>query len=166
PLAFTKTFSMFFAAMLAITLGPVLMTLLIRGKISPEAKNPLNRFLISVYEHALNFVLRFRGFVLLGALLLLLLTIFPFSRLGQEFMPPLNEGTLLYMPTAVPGMSITEATKILQIQDRQLKKIPEAVTVFGKAGQAETPTDPAPLSMFETIVALKPPNEWRKGMTW
>ena len=166
PLAFTKTFSMFFAAMLAITLGPVLMTLLIRGKIAPEAKNPLNRFLISVYEPALNFVLRFRGFVLLGALLLLAVTIFPFLRLGKEFMPPLNEGTLLYMPTAVPGMSITEATKILQIQDRQLKKFPEVTTVFGKAGQAETSTDPAPLSMFETIVSLKPFDQWPRGMTW
>jgi len=166
PLAFTKTFSMFFAAMLAITLTPVLMTLLIRGKISPEARNPLNRFLISVYEPALNFVLRFRGFVLLGALLLLFLTIFPFARLGKEFMPPLNEGTLLYMPTAVPGMSITEATKILQIQDRQLKKFPEVTTVFGKAGQAETSTDPAPLSMFETIVSLKPFDQWPRGMTW
>src|SRR6266852_373984 len=166
PLAFTKTFSMFFAAMLAITLAPVLMTLLIRGKISPEAKNPLNRFLISIYEPALNFVLRFRGFVLLGALLLLFLTIFPFARLGKEFMPPLNEGTLLYMPTAVPGMSITEATKILQIQDRQLKKFPEVTTVFGKAGQAESSTDPAPLSMFETIVSLKPFDQWPRGMNW
>ncbi|MEY2555684.1 MAG: copper/silver efflux system protein, partial [Verrucomicrobiota bacterium] len=166
PLAFTKTFSMFFAAMLAITLAPVLMTLLIRGKISPEAKNPLNRFLISVYEPVLNFVLRFRGFVLLAALVLLLLTIFPFSRLGKEFMPPLNEGTLLYMPTAVPGMSITEATKILQIQDRQLKQFPEVTTVFGKAGQADTSTDPAPLSMFETIVSLKPFDQWPRGMTW
>jgi Cu(I)/Ag(I) efflux system membrane protein CusA/SilA len=166
PLAFTKTFSMFFAAMLAITLAPVLMTLLIRGKIALETKNPLNRFLISVYEPALNFVLRFRGLVLLGALLLLLLTIFPFARLGKEFMPPLNEGTLLYMPTAVPGMSITEATKILQIQDRQLKKFPQVTTVFGKAGQAETSTDPAPLSMFETIVSLKPFYQWPRGMTW
>ena len=166
PLAFTKTFSMFFAAMLAITLAPVLMTLLIRGKIAPEAKNPINRFLIFIYEPALNFVLRFRRRVLLGALLLLLLTIFPFARLGKEFMPPLNEGTLLYMPTAVPGMSITEATKILQIQDRQLKKFPEVTTVFGKAGQAETSTDPAPLSMFETIVSLKPFDQWPRGMTW
>ena len=166
PLAFTKTFSMFFAAMLAITLTPVLMTLLIRGKISPEEKNPLNRFLISIYEPALNFVLRFRWFVLLGALLLLLLTMFPFARLGKEFMPPLNEGTLLYMPTAVPGMSITEATKILQIQDRQLKKFPEVTTVFGKAGQADTSTDPAPLSMFETIVSLKPFDQWPRAMTW
>ena len=166
PLAFTKTFSMFFAAMLAITLAPVLMTLLIRGKIAPEGKNPVNRFLISIYEPALNFVLRERRFVLLSALLLLVLTIFPFARLGKEFMPPLNEGTLLYMPTAVPGMSITEATKILQIQDRQLKKRPEVTTVFGKAGQAETSTDPAPLSMFETIVSLKPFDQWPRGMTW
>jgi Cu(I)/Ag(I) efflux system membrane protein CusA/SilA len=166
PLAFTKTFSMFFAAFLAITLVPVLMTLLIRGKIAPEAKNPLNRFLISVYEPVLNFVLRFRRFVLLGALLLLVLTIFPFAKLGKEFMPPLNEGTLLYMPTAVPGMSITEATKILQIQDRQLKTFPEVTTVFGKAGQADTSTDPAPLSMFETIVSLKPFDQWPRGMTW
>jgi Cu(I)/Ag(I) efflux system membrane protein CusA/SilA len=166
PLAFTKTFSMFFAAILAITLTPVLMTLLIRGKIAPETKNPVNRFLISIYEPALNFVLRFRGLVLLGALLLLLLTIFPFARLGKEFMPPLNEGTLLYMPTAVPGMSITEATKILQIQDRQLKEFPEVTTVFGKAGQADTSTDPAPLSMFETIVSLKPFDQWPRGMTW
>jgi copper/silver efflux system protein len=166
PLAFTKTFSMFFAAILAITLAPVLMTLLIRGKIAPETKNPLNRFLISIYEPALNFVLRFRGLVLLGALALLVLTIFPFARLGKEFMPPLNEGTLLYMPTAVPGMSITEATKILQIQDRLLKKFPEVTTVFGKAGQAETATDPAPLSMFETIISLKPLDQWSRGMTW
>jgi copper/silver efflux system protein len=166
PLAFTKTFSMFFAAILAITLAPVLMTLLIRGKIAPETKNPLNRFLISIYEPALNFVLRFRGLVLLGALALLVLTIFPFTRLGKEFMPPLNEGTLLYMPTAVPGMSITEATKILQIQDRLLKKFPEVTTVFGKAGQAETATDPAPLSMFETIISLKPLDQWSRGMTW
>jgi Cu(I)/Ag(I) efflux system membrane protein CusA/SilA len=166
PLAFTKTFSMFFASFLGVTLVPVLMLLLIRGKITPEKDNLVNRFLISGYQPFVNFVLRYRWFTLACAALLLLITIFPFKRLGSEFMPPLNEGTLLYMPTAVPGMSITEATKILQIQDRQLKKIPEALTVFGKAGQADTPTDPAPLSMFETIVALKPPNEWRRGMTW
>src|SRR5881227_4060061 len=166
PLAFTKTFSMFFASFLGVTLVPVLMTLLIRGKITPEEKNPVNRFLIRAYQPFADFVLRYRWFTLGCALVVLLITVFPYKRLGSEFMPPLNEGTLLYMPTAVPGMSITEATKILQIQDRQLKKIPEAVTVFGKAGQADTPTDPAPLSMFETIVALKPPNEWRKGMTW
>jgi Cu(I)/Ag(I) efflux system membrane protein CusA/SilA len=166
PLAFTKTFSMFFAAMLAITLAPVLMTLLIRGKMAPEAKNPLNRFLISLYEPVLSFVLRFRALVLIAAVLLFILTIFPFMQLGKEFMPPLNEGTLLYMPTAVPGMSITEATKILQIQDRQLKRFPEVTSVFGKAGQAETSTDPAPLSMFETMVSLKPFDQWPRGVTW
>src|SRR5438067_1932880 len=166
PLAFTKTFSMFFASFLGVTLVPVLMAMLIRGKIMPEIKNPVNRVLIRVYQPFVNFVLRYRVFTLIAALVILLLTIFPYSRLGSEFMPPLNEGTLLYMPTAVPGMSITEATKILQIQDRQLKKIPEAVTVFGKAGQAETSTDPAPLSMFETVVTLKPADQWRKGMTW
>src|SRR5256712_572705 len=166
PLAFTKTFSMFFASFLGVTLVPVLMLLLIRGKITPEKDNPVNRVLISGYQPFVNFVLRYRWFTLACAALLLVITIFPFKRLGSEFMPPLNEGTLLYMPTAVPGMSITEATKILQIQDRQLKKIPEALTVFGKAGQADTPTDPAPLSMFETIVALKAPDQWRKGMTW
>jgi len=139
PLAFTKTFSMFFASFLGVTLVPVLMAMLIRGKIMPEIKNPVNRVLIGVYQPFVNFVLRYRVFTLVSALVILVLTIFPYSRLGSEFMPPLNEGTLLYMPTAVPGMSITEATKILQIQDRQLKKIPEAVTVFGKAGQAETP---------------------------
>src|SRR5213075_1561319 len=112
-----------------------------------------------------NFVLRYRWFTLACALVILGLTIFPFARLGKEFMPPLNEGTLLYMPTAVPGMSITEATKILQIQDRQLKKCPEVTTVLGKAGQAETSTDPAPLSMCETIVSLKPFDQWPRGMT-
>src|SRR5438105_2595653 len=155
PLAFTKTFSMFFAAFLGVTLVPVLMVLLIRGKITPEIKNPVNRFLIWAYQPLANFVLRYRMFTLACAALLLALTIFPFKRLGSEFMPPLNEGTLLYMPTAIPGMSIAEAAKILQIQDRQLKKIPEAVTVFGKAGQADTRTDPAPLSMSETVVTLK-----------
>src|SRR5215469_14291600 len=166
PLAFTKTFSMFFASFLGVTLVPVLMTLLIRGKITAEEKNPVNRFLSRAYHPLADFVLRYRWFTLLAALVVLLITIFPYKRLGSEFMPPLNEGTLLYMPTAVPGMSITEATKILQIQDRQLKKIPEAVTVFGKAGQADTPTDPAPLSMFETVVTLKPYDQWRRGMTW
>src|SRR5436853_1262210 len=126
PLAFTKTFSMFFASFLGVTLVPVLMLLLVRGKITPEKDNPVHRFLISGYKPFVNFVLRYRWFTLAFAALLLIITIFPFKRLGSEFMPPLNEGTLLYMPTAAPGMSITEATKILQIQDRQLKKIPEA----------------------------------------
>ena len=161
PLAFTKTFAMFFAAILGITLVPVLMLLLVRGKITPEVKNPVNRFLIWAYQPFVNFVLRHRAFTLIAALLILVATIFPYSQLGKEFMPPLNEGTILYMPTAVPGMSINEATKILQIQDRMLRKIPEVVTVFGKSGSAETPTDPAPVSMFETVVQLKPQEQWR-----
>ena len=136
PLAFTKTFSMFFAALLGVTLVPVLMVLFIRGKITPEIKNPVNRFLIWAYQPFVHFVLRFRWLTLgRGAASLLGVTIFPFSKLGNEFMPPLNEGVILYMPTAVPGMSITEATKILQIQDRMLRKFPEVETVFGKAGQ-------------------------------
>ena len=166
PLAFTKTFSMFFAALLGVTLVPVLMLLLIRGKITPEIKNPVNRFLIWAYQPVVHFVLRFRWLVILLALVILGITIFPYLRLGKEFMPPLNEGTILFMPTAVPGMSITEATKILQIQDRLLRTVPEVESVFGKAGQAETPTDPAPLSMFETVVVLKPIKQWRAGMTW
>ena len=166
PLAFTKTFSMFFAALLGVTLVPVLMVWLIRGKITPEIKNPINRFLIWAYQPFVDFVLRFRWLTLSAALLILVATYYPFSRLGNEFMPPLNEGTILYMPTAVPGMSINEATKILQIQDRMLSKIPEVERVFGKAGQAETPTDPAPLAMFETVVTLKPHDQWRAGMTW
>jgi Cu(I)/Ag(I) efflux system membrane protein CusA/SilA len=166
PLAYTKTFSMFFAALLGVTLTPVLMTLLIRGKITPESKNPVNRFLIWAYEPVVNFVMRHRWPTLACALLLLAATVFPYGRLGKEFMPPLNEGTLLYMPTAAPGMSITEATRVLQIMDRELETIPEVARVFGKAGQAETSTDPAPVSMFETVVSLKPPDQWRPGMTW
>ncbi len=166
PLAFTKTFAMFFAAILGITIVPVLMLLLVRGKITPEAKNPVNRFLIWAYQPFVNFVLRHRFATLLGAVLTLVVTIYPYSRLGKEFMPPLNEGTILYMPTAVPGMSINEATKILQIQDRMIAKVPEVERVFGKAGQSESPTDPAPLAMFETVVTLKPHDQWRPGMTW
>jgi Cu(I)/Ag(I) efflux system membrane protein CusA/SilA len=166
PLAFTKTFSMFFAALLGVSLVPVLMLLFIRGKITPEAKNPINRFLIWAYQPFVNFVLRFRWLTLIVALLIMGVTIYPFKKLGKEFMPPLNEGDILFMPTAVPGMTVTEATKVLQIQDRMLHEFPEVESVFGKAGQAETSTDPAPLSMFETIVRLKPPEQWRSGMTW
>ncbi|MGH7952583.1 MAG: efflux RND transporter permease subunit [Limisphaerales bacterium] len=166
PLAYTKTFAMAFAALLGVTLVPVLMTLLVRGKIRPEARNPVNRFLIWAYQPVVRFVLRFRWFVVLAALAILAATFFPFHKLGTEFMPPLNEGSILFMPTAVPGMSVTEATRLLQIQDRILRGIPEVDRVFGKAGQAETATDPAPLSMFETIVTLKPHDQWRRGMTW
>ena len=166
PLAYTKTFAMAFAALLGVTLVPVLMTLMVRGKITPEAKNPVNRFLIWIYQPFVRLVLRFRWLTVFIGLLILVATIYPFKKLGSEFMPPLNEGTILFMPTAVPGMSVTEATRILQIQDRLLKSIPEVDRVFGKAGQSETATDPAPLSMFETVVSLKPHEHWRPGMTW
>jgi Cu(I)/Ag(I) efflux system membrane protein CusA/SilA len=166
PLAFTKTFSMFFAALLGATLVPVLMTFFVRGKITPEQKNPVNRFLIWAYQPFVHFVLRFRWLTLIVALLIMAVTVYPYKKLGKEFMPPLNEGDLLFMPTAVPGISIEEATKILQIQDRILRQFPEVESVFGKAGESETSTDPAPLSMFETVVKLKPPEQWRTGMTW
>src|SRR3954466_548875 len=166
PLAFTKTFSMFFAALLGVTLVPVLMTFFIRGKITPEIKNPINRFLIWVYQPFVHFVLRFRWLTIFLALLVMAITVYPFVKLGKEFMPPLNEGDILFMPTAVPGIAIGEATKVLQIQDRMLRQFPEVESVFGKAGASETATDPAPLSMFETVVKLKPSEQWRQGMTW
>jgi copper/silver efflux system protein len=166
PLAFTKTFSMFFAALLGVTLVPVLMVWLIRGKITPEIKNPVNRLLIWVYQPFVKFVLRFRWLTLIIALLVMGATVYPFKKLGKEFMPPLNEGDILFMPTAVPGITVTEAMKVLQVQDRMLRQIPEVETVFGKAGQSETSTDPAPLSMIETVVKLKPAEQWRRGTTW
>lgn len=166
PLAYTKTFSMFFAALLGVTLVPVLMLIFVRGKIAPEKKNPVNRFLIWAYRPFVNFVLRFRWLTLFAAAAVMAAAIYPFSKLGKEFMPPLNEGDILYMPTAVPGIAIGEATRVLQVQDRLLREFPEVENVFGKAGQSETPTDPAPLSMIETVVKLKPPGQWRPGMTW
>ncbi len=166
PLAYTKTFSMFFASLLAITITPALITLLIRGKIKPEEKNPINRFLIRIYNPVVSLALRFKKTVIAVSAVILLITVIPFLRLGSEFMPPLNEGTILYMPTAVPGISITEAAKILQIQDKMLMQFPEVERVFGKIGRAESPTDPAPLSMVETVVTLKPEDQWREGMTW
>jgi Cu(I)/Ag(I) efflux system membrane protein CusA/SilA len=166
PLAFTTTFSLFFSALLAITLTPALIVLLIKGKVKPEAKNPISRGLIWLYNPVVTFALRFKKTVILSALVVLILTLIPFSRLGSEFMPPLNEGTILYMPTAVPGMSITEAAKILNAQDKMLMKFPEVERVFGKIGRAETATDPAPLSMVETVITLKPKDQWRPGMTW
>jgi len=166
PLAFTKTFSMFFASLLAITFTPALIALFIRGRIKPEEGNPISRFLIRLYQPLVHFVLRYKKAVLASSAVLFLITIFPFMRLGSEFMPPLNEGTILYMPTAVPGMSVTEASKILQTQDRMLMEFPEVERVFGKIGRSQSPTDPAPLSMVETVVTLKPESEWREGMTW
>ena len=166
PLAFSKTFAMLFASILGLVLVPVLMVWLIRGKIRPENKNPINVFLIALYSPLVSLVLRFPWYTIGVAAILLAATWIPFSRLGKEFMPPLNEGTILYMPAAVPGISIREAARILQIQDRILKKFPEVESVFGKAGQADTATDPAPLSMFETVVQLKPPEQWPVGVTW
>ncbi len=161
PLAFTKTFAMLFASFLAITFTPVLMTLLIKGKIRHEDDNPVSRFLIRIYHPVAEFSLRFRKYVIIAALIIMGITVIPFSRLGSEFMPPLYEGTLLFMPSALPGTSITTMTQVLQAQDRIMKQFPEVQQVFGKAGRAETPTDPAPLEMIETVVNLKPPNTWR-----
>jgi copper/silver efflux system protein len=166
PLAFTKTFAMLFAAFLSITLVPLLMVYLIRGRITATDKNPINRFLVSLYEPMARLLLRFRMLVIFASLVLFGATVPVFLKLGSEFMPPLNEGSILYMPTALPGISVTKATQILQQQDALLKQFPEVERVFGKIGRAETSTDPAPLSMTETTVTLKPEEEWRPGMTW
>ncbi len=166
PLAFTKTFAMFFASFLSITLAPVLMLLLIRGRIHPEARNPLNRLLIALYLPVVEWVLRFKKSTVVLAVATMILTVPAFQQLGSEFMPPLNEGIIFYMPTTLPGISVTQAARLLQMQDRILKSFPEVEWVFGKAGRAETSTDPAPFSMGETTVMLKPEHQWRKGMTW
>ena len=165
PLAFTKTFAMAGAALLSVTLVPVLMLLFIRGRIMPEAKNPLNRALIAGYRPIIAWVLRRKALTIGAALLVLLLSIYPASRLGSEFMPTLNEGTLLYMPASLPGMSMTKAAEVLQTQDRIIKSFPEVASVYGKAGRAGTATDPAPTEMFETVIKLKPESAWRAGMT-
>jgi Cu(I)/Ag(I) efflux system membrane protein CusA/SilA len=166
PLAYTKTFSMLFATVLSVTLAPVLMVLLIRGKVRPETKNPLNRWLIALYRPILSSALRVRWFTLGIAVVTFGLTVPAFMRLGAEFMPPLNEGTILYMPTTVPGLSIPEATKVLQVQDQLLTTFPEVERVFGKMGKAPTATDPAFVGMAEITVTLKPEAQWRPGMTW
>lgn len=166
PLAFTKTYSMGFAAILAVTLTPALAALFIRGKILAEHKNPLNRWLIALYSPVVRWVVQYRKTVIVVALLGMALTVPAFLRLQSEFMPPLNEGVILYMPTAPPGMSTTEAANVLQKMDRQLKQFPEVVSVFGKMGRARTPTDPAPIGMAETTIVLKPQSEWRPGLTW
>jgi Cu(I)/Ag(I) efflux system membrane protein CusA/SilA len=166
PLAFTKTYSIGFASILAITLTPALAVLLIRGKAHDEHRNPINRWLTAAYTPVVRFVVEHRWRVIVVALLAIVLTVPAFFRLGNEFMPPLNEGVLLYMPTAPPGMSENESVVLLQAMDRELKKFPEVVTVFGKEGRAESPTDPAPLGMAEITVVLKPRAEWRKGLTW
>jgi Cu(I)/Ag(I) efflux system membrane protein CusA/SilA len=186
PLAYTKTFSMIVAAVLAITLDPAMRLLfthmknfdfrprwlarvanaVLVGKIHSEENHPISRVLIRLYHPVAEFSLRWKWAVILGAIAIVLVTIPIYQRLGSEFMPPLDEGVLLYMPTTMPGLSITEAQRLLQVQDRILKRFPEVARVFGKAGRAETSTDPAPLSMFETVVTLKPVTEWRKVDTW
>ncbi|HPU80116.1 efflux RND transporter permease subunit [Accumulibacter sp.] len=165
PLAYTKTFSMAGAALLSVTLVPVLMMLFIRGKIMPEAKNPVNRFLIWIYRPIIAGVMRWKKLTILLAVLALALSIYPASRLGSEFMPTLNEGSLLYMPASLPGMSITKAAELMQTQNKIIKSFPEVTSVYGKAGRANTATDPAPTEMFETVINLKPESEWRAGMT-
>jgi Cu(I)/Ag(I) efflux system membrane protein CusA/SilA len=165
PLAFTKTYAMAAAAGLAVTLVPVLMGYLIRGHIPAEARNPLNRALIAAYRPVLERVLAAPWITLAAALAILAATIYPATHIGGEFMPPLDEGDLLYMPSALPGLSAGKASQLLQQTDRMIRTVPEVASVFGKAGRAETATDPAPLEMFETTIQFKPRSEWRPGMT-
>ena len=166
PLAFTKTYAMGFSALLSVTLTPALGALLVRGRIRGEHANPLNRWLVATYTPVVRFTVRRRAFVVAAALVCMAATLPIVFRLGSEFMPPLDEGTILYMPTAPPGMSITQAADVLQRMDRELKEFPEVTRVFGKVGRAESPTDPAPLEMVETIVSLAPRERWREGMTY
>ncbi|MEP7069749.1 MAG: efflux RND transporter permease subunit [Usitatibacter sp.] len=165
PLAYTKTYAMAAAAGLSVTLIPVLMGYLIRGRIPEERKNPINRFLIAVYRPLLEGVIRHPKMTLVVAALVALVSVWPMTRLGGEFMPPLDEGDLLYMPSALPGLSAGKAAELLQQTDRLIKTVPEVASVFGKAGRAETATDPAPLEMFETTIQFKPRDQWRAGMT-
>ena len=165
PLAYTKTFAMAGAAILSITLVPVLMMLFIRGRIMPEAKNPVNRFLIWVYRPIIKGVMRWKKMTIVLALIVLAISVYPASKLGSEFMPTLNEGTLLYMPASLPGMTMTKAAEVMQTQNKIIKSFPEVASVWGKAGRANTATDPAPTEMFETVINLKPESEWRPGMT-
>ena len=165
PLAFTKTFAMAAAAVLSVTLVPALMVVFVRGKIIPEHRNPINRFLIWIYRPVIKAVMRAKILVILIAVGILAVTVWPARQLGTEFMPNLNEGTLLYMPTTLPGLSVTKAAELLQMQDRIIRSFPEVASVYGKAGRAATATDPAPTEMFETIINLKPKAEWRAGLT-
>jgi Cu(I)/Ag(I) efflux system membrane protein CusA/SilA len=165
PLAFTKTFAMFFAAFLAVTVTPMLMTFFLRGKIRPESQNPVNRVLQRAYAPVARWALNHRLGVVLVATAIMVLTLLPVTRLGSEFMPPLWEETLLYMPITLPGVSVAEAGRLLEMQDRIIKAFPEVQSVFGKVGRAETSLDPAPLSMVETTIVFKPESQWPKGMT-
>ncbi|MDZ4068306.1 MAG: CusA/CzcA family heavy metal efflux RND transporter, partial [Tabrizicola sp.] len=165
PLAFTKTFAMAAAALLSVTLVPALMVIFVRGHIVPERKNPVNRVLIALYRPVIAWVLKARMFTILLAVVALVATVWPARQLGSEFMPALDEGTLMYMPTTLPGLSVTKAAELMQMQDRIIRSFPEVETVFGKAGRALTATDPAPTEMFETIIQLRPREEWRPGVT-
>jgi Cu(I)/Ag(I) efflux system membrane protein CusA/SilA len=165
PLAYTKTFAMGAAALLSVTLVPALMILFVRGRIMAEHRNPLNRLLIWVYRPVLRLALRYKTAVILAALTILAISIWPAMQLGTEFMPTLNEGTLFYMPTTLPGLSITKAAELVQTQNKIIKSFPEVASVWGKAGRASTATDPAPIEMFETVINLKPQTEWRVGIT-
>ena len=165
PLAWTKTFAMAGAALLSVTLVPVLMLFFVRGKLVPEAKNPVNRLLIACYRPIIRGVMRHKALTLVAALVAMAATVFPARQIGSEFMPTLDEGTLFYMPAALPGMSATEAGRLLATTNRIIKTFPEVATVYGKAGRANTATDPAPLEMFETVIDLKPRDQWRPGMT-
>ena len=165
PLAFTKTFAMAGAALLSVTLVPALMMVFVRGHIMPEAKNPVNRFLIWCYRPVIAWVMRHRALTLVAALASMAITLYPANRIGSEFMPTLDEGTLFYMPAALPGMSVTKAGELLATTNRIIKTFPEVESVYGKAGRAASATDPAPLEMFETVINLKPQSEWRPGMT-
>lgn len=165
PLAFTKTYAMAGAAILAITIVPVLIGYFVRGRIRKEEDNPLTKVLVKIYHPVVDFVMKRRWWVMASSLIIVLVTIIPFSKLGSEFMPPLYEGDLLYMPTTLPGISITKAREILQQTDKIIKSFPEVESVFGKIGRAETATDPAPLTMIETTIRLKPQDQWREGMT-
>jgi Cu(I)/Ag(I) efflux system membrane protein CusA/SilA len=165
PLAYTKTFSMAAAALLSITFVPALMVIFVRGRIVPEHRNPLNRFLIWIYRPVIASVLKAKTLTVILALAALAVTLWPARQLGTEFMPNLDEGTLFYMPTTLPGISVTKAAELLQMQDRIIKTFPEVVSVFGKAGRASTATDPAPTEMYETIINLKPKDQWRAGVT-
>jgi copper/silver efflux system protein len=165
PLAFTKTFAMAAAAILSVTLVPALMMVFVRGRIIPEAKNPLNRALIAIYRPVIRGVLKAKALTIALAAIILAVSIWPILHVGTEFMPSLNEGTLLYMPTTLPGLSVTKSAELLQTQDRIIRTFPEVASVYGKAGRAQTATDPAPIEMFETVVNLKPKEEWRPGLT-
>jgi Cu(I)/Ag(I) efflux system membrane protein CusA/SilA len=165
PLAFTKTFSMAAAALLSVTLVPALMVIFVRGRIIPEHRNPINRLLIWLYRPVIKAVLHAKTLVILLSLAVLAVTIWPARQLGSEFMPDLNEGTLLYMPTTLPGISVTKAAELMQTQDRIIRSFSEVASVYGKAGRAATATDPAPPEMFETVINLKPKGQWRAGVT-